>query len=86
VLPLAQELILSKYCFRSTLNEGTWRASPALYTPQRVPMRSNGTLARLPLKQNKMPVGTMHKFAHSKPPTRCIMGNQQRKRAQRASS
>ena len=39
MLPLAQELILSKYCFWSTLNAGTWRASPALYTPQRVPMR-----------------------------------------------
>ena len=42
-------------CFSSTLSAGTLRASPALYTPQKVTMRSNDTLARLPRKK-KMPV------------------------------
>ena len=59
-------LLLVQYCFSRTLTAGTLRASPALYTPQRVPMRSNGALARLPRKKI-MPVGTNPRSAGLSP-------------------
>ena len=79
VLPLTTantKLVL----FLVLLSAGTLRASPALYTPGRVPMRSNDTLARLPRKK-MMPVGK-NPLSASLPPW--PMGHQQRKRAQRA--
>ena len=66
--------------FLVLLSAGTLRASPALYTPGRVPMRSNDTLARLPRKK-MMPVGKNPLSASLFP---WPMGHQQRKRAQRA--